>query len=166
MSDFFGYVGFVVLLGLLLIGFALAVGGLLRGRILRIQNVLTRHARRATWVGALNLGFGVAVSLPFFALQAATGSDGWALPGLGLLALLVVAVAVGFAGLSLWAGTRLLPDHALPARLAMGAGAVALGAGLPIAGTFLLLPLALCLSLGGLILSFLLRVSEPGPALN
>jgi len=166
MSDFIGYVGFVVLLGLLLVGFALAVGGLLRGRTLRIQIVLTRHARRATWVGALNLGFGVAVSLPFFALQAATGNDGWALPGLVLLALLASAVAVGFAGLSLWVGTRLLPDHALPARLALGAGALTLGAGLPVAGTIVLLPLGLCLGLGGLILSYLIRVSEPESALN
>lgn len=165
MSGLVEYVVFVLLLAIFLTAFAVAVGALLLGRTRKVAAVLERHARRSIWVGALNLVFGVAISLPFFALQGATGADAWALPGLAVLVVLVILVGLGFAGVSLWAGTRLAPEAGLVRRLALGAASLAVGAGLPVAGTFLLLPLVLTLSLGALLLSFLIRVPDTRPGL-
>lgn len=164
MSGLLEYALLIALLAVFLTAFAVAVTGLLRGRTRRVAESLTRHARRSVWVGALNLGFGVAISLPFFALQGATHADFWALPGLLILVVALVLVGVGFAGLSQWVGTRLSPEGGLAPRTALGAASLALGAGLPLVGTFLVLPLMLFMSLGGLILSFLSRAVPPESA--
>ncbi len=157
MSGLAEYAVLVGLLAVFLTAFAVAVTGLLRGRTRRVAEILTRHARRSVWVGALNLGFGVAISLPFFALQGATHADFWAVPGLAILIAVLILVGIGFAGLSQWVGARLSPEGGLAGRVALGAASLSLGAGLPLVGTFLVLPLLLFMSLGGLILSFLSR---------
>lgn len=161
MAGLLDYAGMVLLLAVFLTAHAVAVGGILSARTQRVAAVLERQPRRAAWVGALNLGFGVAISLPFFALQGATGADFWALPGLLVLITVLVLVSIGFAGLSLWTGGRLLPEGGSLRQRVVGAFALVLGAGLPVAGTVFVLPLMLFLSLGALLLSFLVK---PEPA--
>lgn len=163
MSGWLEYAIVVALLAVFLTAFVLAVNGLLRSRTRRVVEVLNHQARRAVWVGALNLGFGIAISLPFFALQGATHADFWALPGLIILVGLLIVVGIGFSGLSLWVGTRLAPEAGVAHRAALGSASLALGAGLPLAGTFFVLPMMLFLSLGALILSFLVRAPVADP---
>ncbi|MBL8094648.1 MAG: hypothetical protein JNL73_10790 [Anaerolineales bacterium] len=166
MSGLLEYALAVALLAVFLSAFSVATSGLLRTRTRRIAEVLDRHARRAIWVGALNLGFGVAMALPFFALQGATGGEAWAFPGLMILVGLLILVGIGFAGLSQWVGARLAAESSPARRILLGSLSLTLGAGLPLAGTFFILPLMLALSLGALILSFLVRppVQDPPPA--
>lgn len=160
MAGLLDYAGLVLLLAIFMTAHAVAVGGVLNTRTRRIAAVLERQPRRAAWVGALNLGFGVAISLPFFALQGATGGDFWALPGLLVLAAVIVLVSIGFAGLSLWVGARLVPEGSSLRQRIIGALALVTGAGLPVAGTVFILPLTLFLSLGALLLSFLMKPLE------
>ena len=157
MAGLLDYAGMVLLLAVFLTAHAVAVGGILSARTQRVAAVLERQPRRAAWLGALNLGFGVAISLPFFALQGATGADFWALPGLLVLITVLVLVSIGFAGLSLWTGARLLPESGSLQQRVVGAFALVIGAGLPVAGTVFVLPLMLFLSLGALLLSFLVK---------
>lgn len=163
MAGLLDYAGIVLLLAVFMTAHAVAVGGILSARTRRVAAVLERQTRRAAWVGALNLGFGVAISLPFFALQGATGADFWALPGLLVLTVVLVLVSLGFAGLSLWVGARLIPASDSLRQRIVGAFALVTGAGLPVAGSVFVLPLMLFLSLGALLLSFLIK-PEPASA--
>lgn len=163
MTGLLDYAGAVLLLAIFMTAHAVAVGGILSARTRRVAFVLERQARRAAWVGALNLGFGVAISLPFFALQGATRADFWAFPGLLVLVSVIVLVSVGFAGLSLWVGARLQPESGSLRQRVVGAFALVTGAGLPVAGTVFILPLMLFLSLGALLLSFLVKWPEGDP---
>jgi MFS family permease len=127
------------------------LGGFFPRRLERVQTVLEKNWKRSFWLGLVNILLAAAVLLGLAALGDAVPF--FFLPGFALAGLVLTAVLFGLSALSSSLGARLFPDHGPFHRLTGGAGVMLLSLLTPIAGWFLLLPYALCLALGSVVLA-------------
>lgn len=127
------------------------LGGFFPRRVERIQTVLEENWKRSFWLGLVNSLLAAAVLLGLAALGDAVPI--FILPGFALAGLVLTAVLFGLTALSSSLGERLFPDPGAFHQLNGGAGVMLLSFLAPIVGWFLLLPYALCLALGSVVLA-------------
>lgn len=130
-------------------------------RVERLEEVLEGHWKRSFWLGLVNSLLAAAVLLGLAALGGALPF--FFLPGFALAGLILTAVLFGLTALSISLGVRLFPDHGPFHRLTGGAGVMLLSFLVPIAGWFLLLPYALCLALGSVVLAVFQDKKQKSP---
>lgn len=154
----------LLLYGSLALGaFFLVLVALFPGRIGRTQSIVEGMPGRSFVVGLVNLIFGIAVVLALLALAQWTRLQILGVPALGVVALVVVAVAFGLGGLVQMIGARLLPDGSGPRRTIAATLALGWACTLPFVGWFGLLPLAAAIGTGAFILTFFTQPSRPQP---
>lgn len=151
---------------LTLTSFFLVVGALFPNRVARTRTMADGSPGRAFGVGLINLIFFSALAALFFALAENTRLEFLALPGLMLLALLVVGLTFGLTAMAQLVGDRLAPTQPTTLRSIGGALTLCLGCAVPVAGWFALLPYAVLVGLGAFVLGFLYaaRPAESAPA--
>lgn len=143
-----------------LFGFFTVMNVLFPKRVAKTQAVLQGTTVRSFWIGFVNILFLLPVSMLLFSLaDITTGPLKWIItvPALFLLGVLLGLASFGLLTLVNMTGERLMPDQSLLKRTFWGTLLLSLACGLPFVGWFLLLPYALILGAGSVILSFFQR---------
>ena len=155
----------LALLAASLVAFFAIVVVLFPDRVARTHAVAARTPGRAFLVGLVNGLFLTAISGGLVALTQTLGFVA-ALPGLLIMIVLVIGLALGLAGVVQLLGERLFPRREGLGRTGLSTLVVALGCALPYVGWFVLLPSLAMLGLGAFIISLVqdARPATPAPA--
>jgi hypothetical protein len=157
MNEIIGFVVFVLLLSVALVGFFLVAGALFPARVAKTQTAIQLMTGRSLLVGAVNfLFFGVIALVLFSVGNNVSGvlKGIVLLPSLTLTGILLIGLSFGLTGMVQFIGERILPEQPAWKRILWSTLALCLGSAVPVAGWFLLLPYAGLTGFGGFILSF------------
>ena len=163
MEQFLQLIALTILIILTTASFAalFAVEEALFGRLVSSSRRLMEQAPwRCFWVGLVNLIFFTIVILTFIALGD-SGLQIFFIPALFVLALLLLAISLGLSSLAQIIGEQLLPQHTPLRRQLVGGGLLILASFTPFIGWFVLLPIFMIVSLGGVVLHLLSRLRTP-----
>jgi predicted permease len=157
MNDMFGFVFFIVLLSIALVGFFLVFEALFPTRVEKTRSAAQRMPGRSFMVGTVNFLFFGVIALVLFSISNTTTGLVKAivfLPALSLAGILLIGLAFGLTGMVQFLGERLFPGQSTWKRTLWSTLALSLGSAVPVAGWFLLLPYVGLTGFGGFILSF------------
>lgn len=138
---------------LCLVAYLLTLGTLFPHRLAGTRRAVEGMTGRALLVGLVNALFFGALGLVVFSAAGETGSQALNALGVLILALLVVGLSFGLAGVAQVLGERLVPNASTMAQNACGSATLSLACALPFIGWFGLLPYVGLLGLGAFILS-------------
>ena len=162
INDLYGLVFAFILLAICLAAFFIVVGVFFPRRIARTRLIITDRPWRSLLVGMINFLFFGGLTLVVFHLANAH-PGGPNVLGVLLLALVGIGISLGLAGVVDWLGERLAPGKNTYYRTSAGSLLLSLACALPFVGWFGLLPFAVFLGLGALIISFFNREQPPSP---
>ena len=162
MNDIFNLAAATLLGSVLLTALFLVVGALFPRRVAYTHALADSARGRAFVIGLINFAFLAIVSFMFFVLADNLNLGILAFPGTLVLALLILGLTFGLAGVVHLVGERLAPDQGPTTRALCGALALSLACATPFAGWFVLLPFVGITGLGAFILSYLQRPAGQG----
>lgn len=167
MKDFFNLLAILALASLSLSAFFSALNLLFPRRTAKTRTVAEAMPGRATLVGFINFLFFGAAGLALITLADRVGNGLlkaiFILPALVFLALLLISLCFGLAGMTLLIGARLAPHRSEVVRVIAGTLTLGWGSALPFVGWFLLLPYIGWLGLGAFIIGFFYRERATTP---
>ncbi len=143
-----------------LIALLTALYGLFPGTVAATRQMAETAPGRSLGLGVVNLLFLAAIALGFIALAEGLGLDAAGVPLVLLILLVGFGLHVALAGVAQLIGARLNPEWTPLQRSLRGGAALVLAALTPVVGWFVLLPYALLLGFGALILALWERKSE------
>lgn len=125
----------------------------------QVQMILQRSPGRSLVIGFVNLLFwGIAVAI--FGSLTDSGAGIFAIPAIGILAMLLLGLTIGLGAISQMVGEMWFSDRPLSRRTLMGALAVTLAILTPFLGWFLLLPLLGTAGIGAAFMNWLARLQS------
>jgi len=157
MDQLIRFLVFFIVLVPLLFGFFVVMNVLFPARVSKAQSILTLNASRAFWIGLVNVLFLVPIALLLFSLSDVTTGPLKTvimIPALFVLAVLLGLSSFGLLSMVNQVGEKLIPEQNLLKRTFWGTLLISLASALPFVGWFLMLPYALILGAGAVILSF------------
>lgn len=153
---------FLIIL-LLIAGFAayfLVVNALFAARVTRIRSIAQSMPGRSFGIGLVNFLFFMVIALVLLSIAENAGPfirGALTIPAMIILALLVIGLSLGLAGMSNLIGERILPELPVWKQTFWGTVCLSLACALPFVGWFLLLPYVGFVGIGAVILGVIQR---------
>ncbi len=161
MTDAFGILLVALAVGACILALFAVLGALFPGVVDRTREQATSHAARSTLLGLVNFAFFAAVIAALAGVAQRTGIQAVMIVAVFLLALLVIGLSFGLAGMTWVIGVELFPDASPLRRRLLGALALTLACAAPYVGWFGLLPYAAWRGLGGFLLGWFVKRESP-----
>lgn len=159
MIDFFVRVAQLVLIGLSLIAFFIAMDVFFEKRLDRTRQVIAAQPGRSFLIGLVNILFFGSIALGFLILGSGVNQI-FSIPAMIVLIPLCIVTVLGVGGLVGLAGERLFPGSSRNQRTILATALIYIACLAPIVGWFALTSYLAVTGVGGFLLSFLKREEE------
>ncbi len=164
MTDAFGILLVALVAGACVLALFAVLGALFPGVVDRTREQASSRAARSTLLGLVNFAFFAAVIAALAGVAQRTGIPAVMIVAVLLLALLVIGLSFGLAGMTEVVGLRLFPTSSPLKQRLLGALALTLACATPYVGWFGLLPYSACRGLGGFLLGWFSKAATAEPA--
>ncbi len=164
MADAFGALLIALAAGACILALFAVLGVLFPVVVDRTREQVSSRPGRSTMLGLVNFAFFAAVIAALAGVAQRTGIQAVMFAAVILLALLVIGLSFGLAGMTEVVGLRLFPASSPLKQQLLGALALTLACATPYVGWFGLLPYAACRGLGGFLLGWFTKAASPESA--
>jgi hypothetical protein len=161
MTDALGILLVALAVGACILALFAVLGALFPGVVDRTRERATSHAGRSTLLGLVNLAFFAVIIAALAGVAQRTGIQAVMIAAVLLLALLVIGLSFGLAGMTWIVGASLFPGASPLRQKLLGALALTLACATPYVGWFGLLPYAAWRGLGGFVLGWFTNRESP-----
>lgn len=164
MANAFGFLLLALAAGVCILALFAVLGVLFPVVVDRTRDQVSSRPGRSILLGLVNFAFLAAVIAALAGVAQRTGIQALMIVAVILLAVLVIGLSFGLAGMSEVVGLRLFPAASPLKQNLLGGLALTLACATPYVGWFGLLPYAACRGLGGFLLGWFAKTSPPPSA--
>jgi len=165
MSEILRILFWVIILTISFTAYLLVVNALFPQRVAGTKEVIRSMAGRSFGIGLVNFAFFAVIAIVLISLGNKLGSGFikgiLIIPAFIIIAIILVMLSFGLAGMSDHIGERIAPDSAAWKRSVWGTVCISLGCALPFAGWFVLFPYLGFVGIGAFILGFFQNKTTP-----